>query len=257
MQEWLETNKEWMFSGVGVTVFVTLVGTLSSVITFWVKSRSDKKKRKRLSIKKELKEYKIEAAGDDDALTVSYQGRPYEHLCQFSVIVKNEGRPSIESLQLLFHFPLNLQVVHVYDKFSNLTISKKMNELSDSEKTEHLVTISRLETGDEASFTYVLDTNNPKEVLCDPRGVEDVDYIYMDKGANVDFSLLILYIAVFVALGAVPIFGYLFKALIIILAAPRIMDLFDNISSRKTRETSLVLKDVNVDGDGHIEVIQN
>jgi len=256
MSEWLELNKQWVFSGAGVAVLVGVVSVLSATVTFLVKTRSEKKKRKQLSLRHELKQYRVEAAGEHDPLTVSYKGKPYEHLCQFSVVVENTGSPGIDSQQLLFRFPVGVKVLDVYEHFSTQTISTEIDELQDDNRIEHLRTINRLEPGDVVSFTYMLDTDRTEEIVCEPRGVDDIDYAYTGTEEVPDTRKLITFAALFVLVGVIPILGTALRAGVIILATPTIMAVINRMNKQRNPAKTCVIRDVTVEDTGQIRVFQ-
>ncbi len=258
MTDWLEANRQWIFSGAGVAAIMVVVAVSSSAITFWLKARSERKSRKRLALRKELKQYRIIAAGDDDHLTVSYMGKPYESLCQFFVSVENIGSPSVPSHQLLFRFPEDAHIVDIHKRFSSQTLSADCEKFEDVEKPEHLWTISCLESGDSAAFTYFVDTKKPEDIKCDPRSVDDVYHVYTGSESESvpDARTLISYTALFVLVGAIPFIGQGLQAGVIIMAAPTIIAVVKRLELRPSHETSYSIAGVTVEDGGEFKILQ-
>ena len=256
MTDWLEANKQWIFSGAGVAVITAVVAILSSAITLWLKIRSERKRRKRLALNFELRQYRISAASENDPLTVSYKGQLYDNLCQFSVSVENVGDPSITAQQLLFRFPDDANIVDLYEKFSSQTISATNKKFESADEIEHLWTINRLERGDTASFVYVIDSKNSKEITCDPRGVDDIDCFYMGNESVPDTRMLISFVALFVLTGAIPLVGRMIQAVVVFAAAPTIISVVKRIKLKSSHERSCTITDVTVENGGEFKVIQ-
>lgn len=258
MVEWIEQNKDWVFSGAGVAVITSCVAVLSAIITYLARSFAERKQRKRLGLQHELKQYRVEAAGKDDPLQVSYKGKSYPHLCQFTVSLKNIGTPSVSGQQLLFRLPNGAEVLDVYEKFSTQLISAEKQELTGSENLEHVYTLNKLENGDTVAITYMLNTDRPEEVMCEPRGVDDADYARTGSEAD-EVSIarkLIAFAALFLIVGIIPFLEDVLRAAILLVASPTIITFIQQLRIDRDQKHSCVLNDVTVQEGGEINVMQ-
>ena len=105
MLDWIELNKDWFLSGAGIFIVSCLVAIFSSLLTLYLKFKSDRNKRKVISLHTKLNKYKIENSSRKDDLAVTYKGASYENLCQYLIIVQNTGAVAVEVQKLLIKFP--------------------------------------------------------------------------------------------------------------------------------------------------------
>jgi hypothetical protein len=98
---------------------------------------------------------------------------------------------------------------------------------------------------------------SPDDIVCEPRGVDDIDYVYSGGDSVPDARVLISAAAVFVMFGAIPMIGHIFQGLIIIFVAPYIINIVKGVKfMTPLQRKSLTISDVNVDRDGHVNIQQ-
>ncbi|EKV01343.1 hypothetical protein Lepto7375DRAFT_3510 [Leptolyngbya sp. PCC 7375] len=225
---WLEENKDWVFSGAGVTAITALIAILSSFITY----RINRRLRKKLTLKTNLTEYKLNLEhnqiNDVDRtkdLTVTYKDIPYNNLCEFITIAENTGVVAIENQHILIKFPADCSLVDIVTEKSSQFIQIEQEEMRGPEALEYLYRLSRLEPSDKVALTYLIDTQATEKISCEPRGVDEIDYDYSGSGIIRDlYQELVLYFALFVLCGSLPFIGKVFQSLVILTAAPRIIE---------------------------------
>lgn len=217
----IEQNKEWIFSGVGISVISSFFSAITFVFTWLIKNRIEKKKRKRLqieSITNKLEIPNIEKHQNNDLLNIAYKQKTYKNLCYYSVNLNNTGEKVIENQNLLFCFPDDTIIVENVHKTSNSLINIETNETQN--KNEIHVIINRLETNDNVLFSFLINTNEPEKIKYIPRGVDSIDYI-KDKTNNMnDISKLINIVVIFIFLDFVPYISTLLKAILILVSSP-------------------------------------
>lgn len=261
MNDFLDTNRDWIFSGVGVTAITAIFSIISSVATYLIQNRNYNRSRKKALIKKDLKRYEIETddiPGNVGNLVVSYNGRPCEILCRFTVTIRNIGLPAIRGQQLLFSFPENCSILEDAEPNRNTgVIIVEREELQSNGKTEHLYEIQVLEREDNVSISYILDTVNAEELRCEPRGVDEIDYNFSEFANSSDISVLIALFALFVMSGAVPIIGNIFKAGVILAASPYLVRIIQNLIDFLKQENSIInLRDISIAEGGKLDIFQ-
>lgn len=247
MQEWLQVNREWVFSGVGIFVITVTFSALSAIVTLLLKRRYQRKLRKKLQVVTNIVQFDLsadESGIDNDAILVSYKSQEYRHLCYYSVKVSNTGDSAIEKQSLLFTIPEVANVIEssVQPSNSDISVTRKIND--DSQDEVHL--IDRLERAESVSITYLVDLEKVDSMGCTPRGVDNIDYSFDNKQSTTnDTELLLMLTAVFIFVDVVPFIGSALQGLIIFASAPIIVKIGRNISFNN-RSTG---KSVNFTGD--------
>lgn len=226
--DWLEQNKDWVFSGAGIAAITALIAILSSLITYQI----NKRLRKKLTLNTNLKQYKLNLrqhqANDADRikdLKVTYKDISYDNLCEFIVIAKNTGVVAIENQHLLVKLPENCSLIDIFTEKSSQVIETEQQKIQGTESLECLHRLSRLEPSDKVTLTYMIDTQITERISCEPRGVDEIDYDY--SGSRIARDLhqsLVLYFSLFILCGSLPFIGKIFQSLVVLVAAPRIIE---------------------------------
>lgn len=250
MQEWLLLNKEWVFSGVGISVTTITFSILSAIVTLWLKSRQQKKSRKKLQIISKLVKFDLSSDGggiDSKSLLVSYKSKEYKHLCHYSVKVNNIGDSAIENQTLLFTIPESAQVVETSIQPSHSSISTTSKHLNETQ--DIVYTIDRLEGYESVSISYLVNIEKAELIKCTPRGVDNIDYSYDNKESSTnDTELLVMLIAVFIFVDMVPLIGSAMQSLIVFVSAPVIVRMVRSLSDKNTGQE----KTINFAGDVYV-----
>lgn len=258
MQEWLEQNKEWLLSGIGVTIILSSVTVVSSVIAYWINSRKSKKLEKKLNIEINLKQYQIQSKGKTVDLTVDYEGNTYRNLCEYSVTAYNNGLVAIEKQQILFVFPFDCSMIKRFEEKSSESIRMDCGVFNKTEVIEHLYEFDRLEPADQVTFIYLIDTDKADDFSCKGRGVDGVNYSYSQSEATSrsDFLDLWVYFSFFVFSGSIPLVGGFFQSAVVLIAGPTVLRLIKSLNTvgPAVKSSPITLQEVSVKEGGNLDI---
>ncbi|MEZ8283120.1 hypothetical protein AB6C51_23120 [Vibrio splendidus] len=254
------SNKEWLFSGIGIFVVTAISGTFSVLGTLWIKNRNQNKQRKKLHITSKLVKFDLPSNNngiDNSNLSVSYKSHQYKHLNYYSIVASNMGEIAIENQKLFFNIPEKANVVEESIQPSNSLITVvKEDDLSNSDV---VYSIDRLEKGEEVSITYLIDLDATEKLKFIPRGVDNIDYNH-DKSqvASNDLEHLIILLALFIFAGTAPMLGGMLQGAILLFSSPTLVRF---IRSRLTNSSEpakyiQISGDINVDKNGNFIIDQ-
>ena len=260
MIDWILQNKEWVFSGAGILVVTGVFSFLSVVMTLWLKSRSERKKKRRLQLLEKLVKFEIphaEKSIDGGLLLVSYKAKEYKHLCHYSVFIENSGSSSIENQNLLFSFPKEASVLEKLVEPSSSLINISSEELNNT--NEILYRVDRLEQSESITISILINAEDPESIKCTPRGVDNIDYIWGKSGSTSDIEILVLLMAVFIFSDAVPLISSILQGFIVLASAPLIIRMARTfINSRKMHGNSVtIIGGVKTSDDGVVNISQS
>ena len=238
-------NKDWFLSGAGIFIVSSIVSFLSVLLTLWWQSRIERKKKKKLNIATKLTRFSVpssDAANNLSAehLKISYKGIEYENLCIYSAIIKNTGLPAIEKQQVHFVFPLNVNMMEVFEEKSLASIDVVAKEICDASKKEIIHSVNRLEANDSCSISYLMDIGESEILRCEPRGVDGIEYNYGSDVEKSDIDKLFILVAVFVFSDIVPFLGSLIQGLAILASAPILIELTRKYSIRQKSKDNVL-----------------
>jgi hypothetical protein len=253
---WIEQNREWILSGVGVFVISSMIGFVSSLLTLYFKFRSDKKKRKFLSIKTKLNEYKIQNRSDSEKLKIFYQEKTYDNLCQYIVEIKNDGFVGIDGQDLLMALPRNCEVVRSIVNCSSQAIKWDEELLENIEKQEILYRFKRIERSDKIRISYLLNTDNVEQISIQPRGADGVCYTFQEDENIPSFEMLIIYMVLFVLFGAIPFIGNVAQAFILLISSSTIIDVLKDFQKKMKSDNMLTINTIDMDKSATIKIYQ-
>ncbi|HCG8095794.1 hypothetical protein WOB65_22925 [Vibrio parahaemolyticus] len=238
MQNWILQNKDWLFSGAGIFVVTTVFSIISIIVTLVLKSRTDKKARKKLQILEDLVKFELPNADeqfDSKALSVSYKNESYKHLCHYSVSLKNTGSVAIEKQNLLLSIPEAGKIIERNAKACHSSIEIK--EQPTSLENDKLYVIDRLEADEEISITLLVNVEDSHLIECTPRGVDGIDYVKNKPTSSNDMEVLIFLLAVFIMVDMVPFVGSGLQALVVVVSSPRLIKIgLSLLNSQKNRD---------------------
>lgn len=259
---WLEENKEWFLSGAGIFLISSIVSFASIILTLWFKSRSEKKKLKKLLILSNTTKFSAPALTQFqdisvDNMSISYKGQEYKDLSLFSIQIKNIGMPAILQQKLHLTIPLDSIVIEFSEEKSMESIIVKKQELIGKNKKEIIYTLDRLESNDIFNALYLINTKNEEEITCDARGVDGIEYYHKDEIDRPQIEKLITYFAVFIFAGAIP-FGDSIRAVIVLMASPLLISLYkSHIKNRDNDKNSITVHGgIRVDESGTLHINQ-
>lgn len=260
---WIEENKEWFLSGAGIFLISSIVSFTSILLTLWFKSRSEKKRLKKLLILSSTT--KISAPIPNqfhdvsfEDMKISYKGQEYENLSVFAAQIKNIGIPAIPNQKVHLTIPLDAQIIESDEEKSMESINVTKGEISGKNKKEIIYEIDRLENNDVFSILYLINIKNEEEIYCEARGVDDIEYHHKDEFDRPEIEKLLIYIAAFIFLGMIPVLSNLFQAVIVLMASPLIINLYRSHINRKENSGNSVIVHggIRVDESGNFAVNQ-
>ena len=256
MLEWIELNKEWFLSGVGIFVVTTVIAVFSSLLTLYIKLRSDIKKRKIISIQTKINKYKIETTSKDDDLAVSYKGHIYNDLCQYLVSIENIGPVAVEAQKFIITLPRICQKIDFQITKTSNTINHNTEVFSMEDKYEELHSFSRIEPLDGVKFSYIIDSEMIDDIDIQPRGADGVKYNLKGYESTPELKHLIVYVALFLLIGAVPIMGGMLQTLVLLAASNTIINVVEEFRAQSRTPKALTIKDIRMDGDSIFTINQ-
>lgn len=242
---WINQNRDWFLSGAGIFIISSLVSFASVVATLIIKSRTEGKRQKKLCIATNVTKFAIPSPQDNSAIksdkfTVSYQGAQYKNLCLFKTQVTNIGNPAISTQSLHLIFPIDANIVEIIEQKSLPSLTFEKSEIVDAETREIVFKIGRLEPNDVFTISSLVETDKPDAITCKPRGVDEIEYTQRGDVDQSDVNILIYYAAAFVMANIIPVFGALIQALIVLAAAPILVELARHIISRKKTSNNYI-----------------
>jgi hypothetical protein len=241
VSDWIVQNKQWLFSGAGILVITTVFSIISIIVTLVIKSRADKKSRKKLQLIEDIVKFELpnaEEQFDSNALSVSYKDESYKHLCHYSVSVKNIGSIAIENQNLLLSIPESGKVIERNTKTCNSSI--KVTEQSTSIEKDNLYIIDRLEADEDVTITFLVNLDESHLIKCTPRGVDGIDYSNNKPESSNDMEALVFLLAVFIMVDMVPFVGSALQALVVIASSPRLIKIALSLLNHQKNRDNVV-----------------
>ncbi len=261
--EWLEQNKDWFLSGAGIFIVSSIVSFLSVVLTLWWKSRIERKKKKKLKVVSALSRFSIPSSENNttiprEHIKISYKGKEYENLCVYSAKAQNIGIPAIENQRLHVLLPENADVIEIIEDKSLASIHVNNEQIESTGSNESIYTFERLESNDYWQINFLLDMSPSSNISCKPRGVDNIDYSYKEELDVTEVNKLVIYISTFVFSDMIPFFGGLIRALVVIAAAPIVIELIKNYSLNQRSNDNIlnISGGINVDESGELTINQ-
>lgn len=257
--EWIEQNKEWFLSGAGLFLVTSVVSFFSVLFTLWLKSRAERKKRKKLRIGTSTTKFSLPTSSLDrkefaNDIKVIYEGTEYDNLCIYTVSVCNIGSKAIQNQRIHLVSPANRKVIKTFHEKSlnSIKISKEEHN------GEYIYTFERLETDDCCSISFLMELDNFEKIACEPRGVDDIDYIKSGDVESSEIEILVYIVAAFVFSDFIPLFGDFLQGMVVLASAPIILKLYKRhfSNSRKSENSLTISGDVNINEKGVLMIKQ-
>lgn len=243
MEEWIAGNKEWFLSGAGIFVVTCFFSSVTAIITFWLKSRSEGKKRKRLQLTEKLVRFELPAAQgevDSSSLSVSFEGQQYKHLCHYTLFALNSGSIAIEGQNLLLSFPEDALIIKRVHRPGNSSIKLGVEQIVGSSET--LYSIDRLEPGETLLITVLANLAGSSSISCTPRGVDNIDYPREKTESISDIETLVYFVAAFILAGALPIIGGMLQGIVVLISSPHLVRMAkEYMTNKKTDGKSVII----------------
>lgn len=239
-------------------------GLAGAVLTLLVKRREAKRERRVLAIDTHLTRYALPKLESQEAfrqedLRIAYRGKQYTHLSLLECSGRNSGPTGIEGQKILFVLPEGITVVEKAVSFAPAHVEYTEEVRETQGGKEYELTISRLEPGDRALISLLLDGPNVDAVQCLPRGVDNVAYTVGQLEAQTDLEAdiyKILLLLAFMLLGsAMPFLGGMLQSMVFILMIPylrRIIAYF--LRSHRNRKPPITVGEVHTHGEGTVNI---
>ena len=125
-------------------------------------------------------------------------------------------------------------------------------------KKEIIYKFERLETNDTCTISYLLDIEDTTLISIEPRGVDNINYVYKDDINQYEIEKIIIYIAMFIFADVIPVFGSFVQAMIIIGAMPFIIEIIKKYKNFKLTSDNVlnINGNINVDESGELYINQ-
>lgn len=253
MLNWIEINREWFLSGVGVFAVSIFLAVVSSLLTLYIKFRSERKSRREISIQTKLNVYEIEKSLNHEHLAVSYKGVTYKNLCQYIILVNNSGPVAVDMLSILVTLPKSCKKIDFSASKSSDSLLVSKEQFSSENKTEELHNIKRIEPSDAITFSYILDTEFREKIDIQPRGVDGVRYHMKGYESIPKLRQLISYAAIFLFIGAIPFVGTMLQVLVLLAASNTIINVVEEFRN-KNLNTKIEIGNIEMGNDSMLTV---
>lgn len=261
--EWINQNKEWFLSGAGIFMISSLVSFVSVILTLWMRAKAEGNQQKKLCISRSVTKFSIPApdgaAGiSNDGFMVSYKGNQFRNLCLFSVQITNTGKTAIQSQRLHLIFPPDANIVDAVERKGLPSISINKKEAANDDDHEIVYEIERLEPNDIFSVYFIVDTDKSDALRCEPRGVDNIEYTQRGEVEKSELSRLVFFASAFVMANAIPWLGSLIQALIVLAAAPLLIQFVRQFSGKinPTDNNIHINGDLVIGNDGNLVIEQ-
>ncbi len=265
MLQWIEQNRQWFLSGLGIFIAASVISFISVVLTLMARRRAERRTRRYADVLTSLTQYELPNAEDnahleDQSISVSYKGTSYDNLCYFSATIRNVGSVAIDSQTLHFEMPSSTTVVESFEKKSRPTLEVSNRMVAGTDQHELIYSIDRLEDNDELTVGLLINCDRVAELSCEPRGVDSIDYNYgTETGERPDVEKLILFVACFVFFGFIPFFGACVQAIVVLASANTIVRICNRIPHSKSQSQEVVasISDITVADGSSVEIMSN
>ncbi|MEZ4295682.1 MAG: hypothetical protein R3B70_11950 [Polyangiaceae bacterium] len=197
-----------------------------SIITLLAKARSDKKQSKVLRLETDVQRFSLGSADTGDPeMKVSFKGRSYAALSEFTVILSNIGATGVDGQEIVLALPRAAVIVERSFMSAPVSIAHTVKERATKTTTEVVLSFKRLAPGENAAYSLILDGVDPKDIVLFPRGPDGVEYV---GGRGVgsagsfenDLRNLMAFLAMYVLMGFVPFVSAPLQAAVVIGAIP-------------------------------------
>lgn len=204
-------------------------GLAGAILTLLVKRREAKNERRVLAVDTHLTQYalpKLEAqeAFRQEDLRISYKGRQYAQLSLLECSGRNTGVGGIESQKLLFLLPQGINIVDKVVSFSPTHLEHSEDVRDKLTGKEYELTIRRLEPGDRAVVSMLVDGPNANTIQCLPRGVDHITYTIGQFDGQIDVESdiykVLLLSAFMLIFSTVPLIAGMLESMVFIFMMP-------------------------------------
>jgi hypothetical protein len=180
-----------------ISTLVTLApivtgGLAGALLTYILKVWSEKRQRKIISIK--ITDLRLTLPSNEaadllptDSLKITFEDQVFKHLRLYTAFVKNIGNRGVEGMKLAVSFPKETTLIRTMISSEPLSINCTLENQTQTTSLELVHSFGRLEVGDRIRLSFLIDTLRSKEIVCLPRGVDDVEF-QIDKDEYLERS---------------------------------------------------------------------
>jgi len=224
-------------------------GLAGAILTLIAKLWSERRRRRiiNLDIHKQLfslPEAGSQASMPSEELTVSYKHNVYKNLALYAVKLDNIGYRGVDGLELVFSFPRDTLVVDHFLTTSPTLISHTEEQRVSNQLPERIYRFNRIEPDDNVTISFLLTCQEIEKIHCLPRGTDEVEYFIGERGFKTEIEQAayrsLVYFAIIISLGAVPIIANVLEGIAVLLAIPSVIRLMTLINAQKDRRTNQV-----------------
>lgn len=203
-------------------------GLAGAVLTYTLNQRSARRKQPRLVVQTEKVDYSI--ATRDEALKslrVFYEGEAFESLALFQFSIENSSDRTAKTSPFLFVLSEDTQIVN-RSSLVQPVARELMWQSQTNQPGAYMWDAGELKPGDSARLRLLLSPS--ANIQWYWRGDDDIEIASFGADSTQEFERelrnIVAWIALYVFSGAIPIIGQFTQALLIVLASPKIVQLF-------------------------------
>lgn len=240
-------------------------GLAGATLTLIVKIYAERRRRKIVSINITKQQFALPPIATQshlpsEDLTVSYKNQHYKNLSLYTTKIENVGYGGVNNQKLIFVLPRRASLVDQFLTITPASLKYQEEDNTTEEKLEKVYSFDRVEKGDNIVISFLLDYDNLDQVQCLPRGIDDVEYIignqeYQNE-VEQNLQKLIGFLALFVAVGSLPLIGGMFQSLVLITATPFIVR-FASLTTAYKRRPSDHIEIHRIDIEGTTDTTVN
>lgn len=204
-----------------VVVQLLLGGVVGTLLTYFLNQRAARRKFPRLRVRTHLSDYSAAACDPSlGTIHISYRGRSFSKLLLYEFELVNVSARTAQDTQFLFTLPADAEVI---ERNCSIEPVQRVDKwISTVDPKVYLWQPGVLRKGDRAILRLLL--NAAGEVSWRFRGDDDYEVVSAESIAPNKVSrearLVLIWLAVYVALGGLPFAAALARALLILMTAP-------------------------------------
>jgi hypothetical protein len=239
-------------------------GLAGAILTLATKYWSERSRRRIINVDIRKQRFSLpdlisQDVYSPDELTVSYKDKKYDHLSIYTVLLKNIGYSGVNGLELVVSFPTRTLLVDSFLTTSPTSIFHQEEDRFSDQKPEKVFKFDRIERDDNITISFLLNCDELDKIQCLPRGIDDVEYFIGEKGYQTEIQQtaykLLIYLAVFISLGAVPIVWSVLQAFVVVLATPSLMKLINLTTSQRRIPTNQIeIENITIEGSRKVSM---
>lgn len=237
-------------------------GLAGAILTLVAKIWADRRKKKTLQIVAKSKRFTLDSDEKDElaskqGLKVSYLGNEYNDLLWYSTEIRNIGYGNINNQKIIFLLSSDTHILKEEIHIHPLAVSHSVNDAKTENGVEKCYEFPNISGDDVISISFLINSPSIEAIRLFPRGNDETEYS-MNSGESLnqlesDIRKLLLYLAMFVLMGAMPFSEGIFQALVVISSIPTVSKIIINLKFMK-RSEQLIINNLSVDGGSRVAI---